>query len=129
MSIVNSYNSSKFLLLGLILVGVLFIYHNVQAKIIDKLVLHEVYEDDFLIGTALGSEDIKHYYKYPMRQDKAELKIVNREFNCITAENLMKPQYICPHPGKYYFDAVDEVMNFADKNNHVVVGHVWYGML
>ena len=42
----------------------------------------------------------------------------------------MKPQYICPHPGVYYFDAVDELMDFAEKNNHVVVGHVlvWHAM-
>lgn len=131
MSIVKSYNLLKFFLsLPLVLVSVLIVHFNVQANISDTLFLHEVYKDDFLIGTALGSEDIRHYYKYPMRQDKAELEIVNREFNCVTAENLMKPQYICPHPGKYYFDAVDEVMNFADKNNHVVVGHVlvWHAM-
>ena len=92
--------------------------------------LKEAYKDDFLMGVALGSRDIFHYYKYPMRKDKKELSIVNREFNCITAENLMKPMYINPHPDQYYFDAVDEMMSFAEKNNHEVVGHVlvWHAM-
>lgn len=95
-----------------------------------KNTLKDVYKDDFLIGVAIGSRDIFHYYKYPMRKDKSEMKIINREFNCVTAENLMKPQYISPHPGMYYFEAVDELMDFAEKNNHVVVGHVlvWHAM-
>ena len=67
-----------------------------------------------LISVAIGSRDIFHYYTYPMRKDKSEMKIINREFN-VTAENLMKPQYICPHPGMYYFEAVDELMDFAEK--------------
>ena len=57
-----------------------------------KNTLKDVYKDDFLIGVAIGSRDIFHYYKYPMRKDKSEMKIINREFNCVTAENLMKPQ-------------------------------------
>lgn len=92
--------------------------------------LKEVYKNDFLIGVALGSRDIKHYYKYPMRKNRKELKIINREFNCVTAENLMKPMYINPHPEQYYFDATDELIEFAEKNDHVVVGHVlvWHAM-
>ncbi len=118
------------IILILLIVGVWFSKGHLNALAGQSPALKEVYKDDFLIGTALGSRDIHHYYKYPMRKDRKELKIVNREFNCITAENLMKPMYINPHPGQYYFDATDEVMEFAEKNNHVVIGHVlvWHAM-
>ena len=118
----------KIIILSLIL-SVLFVFSNTSFSY-EKKSLKDVFKDDFLIGVSMGSQDIFHYYKYPMRKDKSEMKIINREFNCITAENLMKPQYICPHPGVYYFDAVDELMDFAEKNNHVVVGHVlvWHAM-
>ena len=129
----NSYKSiikKSSLLIFIFLISLFCFQIDVNANLSEKVTLKEVYKDDFLIGVSLGSRDIKHYYKYPMRKDAAELEVVNREFNCITAENLMKPQYICPHPGKYYFNAVDEVMRFAEKNDHVVVGHVlvWHAM-
>ena len=133
MIIENSYKSiikKSSLLIFIFLISLFCFQIDVNANVSEKVTLKEVYKDDFLIGVSLGSRDIKHYYKYPMRKDAAELEVVNREFNCITAENLMKPQYICPHPGKYYFNAVDEVMRFAEKNDHVVVGHVlvWHAM-
>ena len=57
--------------------------------------LHDQYEDAFLIGVAVGSEDINHVYKFPMKKNADEWKIINDEFNSLTAENLMKMQHIC----------------------------------
>jgi len=80
------------------------------------------------MGTALGSRDVNHRYVFPMRQDAKELGVLTREFNCITAENLMKIKYIQPKEGLFNFDQADEFMTFAEKNNLTVVGHalVWH---
>jgi len=95
--------------------------------------LKNAYEDDFLIGYAMGSEEApgKPHYRYPMRQDKRELEIAVREFNCVTAENLMKWQYLQPRPGFFNFDQADEVVAFAEEHDQVIVGHalVWHAML
>lgn len=90
--------------------------------------LKDVYADDFLMGTALGSRDAHHRYVYPMRQDKMELEVVAREFNCITAENLMKMEYLQPKEGFFNFDQADEFMAFCEESGLAVVGHalVWH---
>ena len=41
--------------------------------------LHDQYEDAFLIGVAVGSEDINHVYKFPMKKNADEWKIINNE--------------------------------------------------
>jgi GH35 family endo-1,4-beta-xylanase len=95
--------------------------------------LKEAFKDDFLIGTAVGSREKEAAppYVFPMRHDSQELEIVKREFNCLTAENLMKWQYLQPRPGYFNFDEADEFVDFAEKNNQVIVGHalVWHAML
>ena len=90
--------------------------------------LKEVFADDFLIGSAIGSRDVRHPYSFPMRQDPRELEVLAREFNCITAENIMKWQYIHPQPELFNFDQADEFMAYAEKNGLAVVGHtlVWH---
>ena len=95
--------------------------------------LKDAYQDDFLIGYALGSAEARGEpgYIFPMRQDQQELEIAGREFNCMTPENLMKWQYLQPRPGFFNFDQADEAMAFAEANNQTVVGHalVWHSML
>ena len=95
--------------------------------------LKDAYQDDFLIGYALGSAEAKGEpsYIFPMRRDQQELEIAGREFNCMTAENLMKWQYLQPRPGFFNFDQADEAMAFAEAHNQTVVGHalVWHSML
>jgi endo-1,4-beta-xylanase len=95
--------------------------------------LKDAYKGDFLIGTALGSREARGEpkYIYPMRQNRQELEVAAREFNCVTAENLMKWQYLQPRPGFFNFDQADEFVAFAEKNRQTVVGHalVWHAML
>ena len=87
--------------------------------------LSDLYEDKFLIGNILsGGIDGDSLY----RNDKKELRILSREYNCLTAENLMKMQYLQPKEGEYYFDAADNLVNFAEYYNMEIVGHalVWH---
>ena len=92
--------------------------------------LHDKYEEAFLIGVAVGSEDIGHPYKFPMKKNAKEWRIIHKEFNSLTAENLMKMQYMHPKPDLYYFDDADEFIEEAERHGHAVVGHtlVWHAM-
>ena len=56
-----------------------------------------------------------------------EKEITATEFNAITPENCMKPMFVQPKQGVFTFAESDEMIDFAEANNLVVVGHtlVW----
>jgi endo-1,4-beta-xylanase len=89
--------------------------------------LKDVYNDAFLVGAAVGSGTRSSL----MRHDPQELEVLTREFNCVTAENLMKPEYLQPRPGEFNFEGTDALVTFAERNNMDVVGHVlvWHAQL
>ena len=86
--------------------------------------LKSVYQEDFLIGTALGTEHILE------KNEKANL-LIKREFNAITPENIMKSQLIHPAINIYNFDIADKYVEYGQKNKMYVVGHtlVWHSQL
>lgn len=86
--------------------------------------LKSAYEDDFLIGTALGTEHILE------RNEKAN-RLIKREFNAITPENIMKSQIIHPGPNHYNFDLSDKYVEYGLKNGMYIVGHtlIWHSQL
>ena len=92
--------------------------------------LHDQYADAFLIGVAVGSDDVGHPYRFPMKKNAKEWALIHKEFNSLTAENLMKMQYMHPKPDLYYFDDADEFIDEAERHGHAVVGHtlVWHAM-
>lgn len=54
--------------------------------------------------------------------------IVERHFDSITAENIMKMAYLQPEPGRYTFDAADRLVAWARERGIRVHGHalVWH---
>ncbi|MFZ6030082.1 MAG: endo-1,4-beta-xylanase [Chloroflexota bacterium] len=54
-------------------------------------------------------------------------EVLAREFNLITTENAMKFGIVHPEPGRYDFQAADEIVNFAHGHDIQVRGHtlVW----
>lgn len=88
--------------------------------------LKEVYKNDFLIGCALRSREKPGapHYVYPVAKDPRELAVMAREFNVVTAENLMKPEFMRPAPGEFNFEQADEFMALAEEHGLDVVGHV-----
>ena len=87
--------------------------------------LQGVFNDHFLMGT------IWHGYKLGddsrNRHVAKEKEITAIEFNAITPENCMKPMSVQPKEGVFTFAECDEMIDFAEANNLVVVGHtlVW----
>lgn len=87
--------------------------------------LAELYENDFLVGTALaGGLSLND----PLGNSKKERSIIAREFNVLTAENCMKPMYMRPSIGEFSFEGSDAFVDYALENNMEVVGHtlVWH---
>jgi endo-1,4-beta-xylanase len=62
--------------------------------------------------------------------DPTELGVVAREFNALTAENCMKPMFMQPNEGEYFFKASDYCVDFAEANSMALIGHtlVWHAM-
>lgn len=78
--------------------------------------LKDVYKDDFLIGAALSPK----YFGGDA--------LVERHFNSLTAENVMKWALIHPAPERYDFTAADKFVEYGTKRGMTVIGHtlVWH---
>lgn len=86
--------------------------------------LKNAFQNDFLIGAALGTEHILE------KNQKADA-LIKREFNSITPENIMKAEVIHPEANKYDFNLSDKFVAYGQKNNMYVVGHtlIWHSQL
>ncbi len=66
-----------------------------------------------------------------MRKDPFYQKILKKEFNSITAENVMKWKYLQPEEGKFNWGAADSLVGYAQSIGAKVHGHclVWHEAL
>jgi len=82
--------------------------------------LKNVLAKDFLIGAAVNDDVVSG-------KDSQAAAIVEKQFNTITAENVMKWASIHPEPNDYNFAPADRFVEFGQKNNMFIVGHtlVW----
>src|SRR5690606_1556344 len=78
--------------------------------------LKEIYADKFLIGFATG------LYYSEVEDLMAHL------YNALTPENEMKWQSVQPAPGRFNFNAADQLARFAEQNGMKLIGHtlVWH---
>ncbi len=86
--------------------------------------LKDLYKDDFLVGTAIGSRTL-------MQPDSEMLDLIVREFNQVTSENAMKWASIHPKENEWKFEEPDKLVEFAGKNKMAVQGHVlvWHSQV
>ena len=86
--------------------------------------LKNSFKDDFLIGAALNTNQIKEL-------DTSAVALLKKEFNSITPENDMKWEQIHPAIDSFYFDIADKYLALGEKNNMHIVGHtlVWHSQL
>ncbi len=103
---------------AIIMIAVLSLVMSCKSKPGDKkTTLKDAYKDIFLIGTALNEEQI-------LKNDSNAHAIITREFDAITAENVMKWEVIHPEPGIYDFTLADKFVALGEENNMYIVGHV-----
>src|SRR5690606_166595 len=77
---------------------------------------------DLYIGAAVTPER--------MQRDSQYRETLAREFNLITAENVMKFHILQPQRGKFNFAPADQLVEFAREQNMVLRGHtlIWHHM-
>ncbi|MCC3765464.1 endo-1,4-beta-xylanase [Glycomyces sp. TRM65418] len=63
-----------------------------------------------------------------LQNNQAYRELVAREFNSVTAENVMKMESVQPSQGQFNFAPGDRLVNFAQQNDMSVYGHtlVWH---
>ncbi len=83
--------------------------------------LKDVFEKDFYIGAALNYSQISG-------KEPDAIAIVEKHFNSITPENVLKWGIIHPQPNEYNFELADRFVELGEKNNMFIVGHtlVWH---
>ena len=83
--------------------------------------MKEVFKESFNIGAALN-------YRQVNGQETKAMTVLEKHFNSITGENLMKWGPIHPEPDKYNFDPADKFVALGEKLNAFIVGHtlVWH---
>ena len=85
------------------------------------IALKELFKDDFYIGAALSLDQISG-------NDPDGVAVVEKHFNSIVAENILKWEEIHPELNKYNFEPADAYAALGQKNKMFVVGHtlVWF---
>ena len=83
--------------------------------------LKQAYQGAFLMGCAVNEEIVSG-------ADHASREIVRRQFNSLTAENVLKAGPINPQPGVFNFAPADAFVAFGETNGMFIVGHtlVWH---
>ncbi len=83
--------------------------------------LKTVFKDQFLIGTALNEAQF-------MGSNQVQTRLITKQFNSITPENVMKWEIIHPAPGQFAFGPADRYVAFGEKSGMFIVGHtlVWH---
>lgn len=92
----------------------------VQAPITDGL--KDTYKDYFTIGVAVNNRNVA---------DPAQIALIQREFNSITAENAMKPGPSEPAKGEYNWEDADKIADFCRQNGIKLRGHclMWHSQI
>jgi endo-1,4-beta-xylanase len=83
--------------------------------------LKDVFKADFHIGAALSVDQISG-------REREAMVLVEKHFNTITPENILKWEEVHPEPDRYNFEPADRYVAFGEKHGMHIVGHtlVWF---
>ena len=86
-----------------------------------RIALKDVFKDDFHVGVALSLHQI-------LGNDPEAMLLVEKHFDSITPENILKWEEVHPEPNRYRFDAVDRYVALGEMLKKHIVGHtlVWF---
>ena len=76
--------------------------------------LKDAYDGYFTIGVAVNQRNVT---------DEAQVALIKKEFNSVTAENDWKPGEIHPKEGVWNFERADKIANFCRENGIKMRGH------
>ena len=83
--------------------------------------LKDVFKDDFHLGVALSEDQISG-------KEPSTIPVVEKHFNSITPENILKWEAVHPEPDRYNFEPVDRYVAFGEQHKMHIIGHtlVWH---
>ena len=76
--------------------------------------LKDAYKDYFTIGVAVNKANVT---------EPAQMELIKKQFNSVTAENAWKPGEIHPKEGVWNFGLADSIANFCRENGIKMRGH------
>jgi endo-1,4-beta-xylanase len=93
----------------------------INAERAGQPALKDIFKDDFYIGAALSLDQISG-------NEPDAMVLVEKHFNSITPENILKWEEVHPEPDKYNFEAADRYVAFGEKHKMHIIGHtfVWF---
>lgn len=94
---------------------------SIGSKQVEYPALKDVFKDDFLIGVALNLDQISG-------NDPNSISFIERHFNSISPENILKWEAIHPEPNRYNFEPADRYVAFGEEHHTQIIGHtlVWF---
>jgi endo-1,4-beta-xylanase len=92
-----------------------------RAETVDQVALKDAFKGDFHIGVALSLNQVSG-------KEPNATAVVEKHFNSITPENILKWEEVHPEPNRYDFEAADRYVAFGEKNKMFILGHtlVWF---
>lgn len=98
--------------------------NKINTESIGNTSLKNAYNGDFYIGTALDINQIEE-------KDPKVTNFIAKEFNAITAENIMKSMFVHPEKDKFNFETSDKFVAFGKKHKMFIHGHtlIWHSQL
>lgn len=109
------------LLLALLAIPLLAACMTVLLADTQEPTLKDAYKGDFLIGAAINNAQI-------YGRDTAGDALLEKQFNAISPENVLKWEAVHPQPDQYNFDAADHYVALGEKYHMSILGHnlVWH---
>jgi endo-1,4-beta-xylanase len=88
---------------------------------VEKPALKEAFKNDFYIGAALSLDQISG-------KEPKTIEVIEKHFNTITPENILKWEEVHPEPKRYNFEAADRFVALGEKYKMHIIGHtlVWF---
>ncbi len=83
--------------------------------------LKEAFAGEFMVGAALNTSVFTE-------SNQTDAAIVEKQFNTISPENVLKWESIHPDPDKYDFSLADKYIAFGEKHKMFIIGHnlIWH---
>jgi len=115
---------SKQILQILVIFTIVFSCKKTEDASYQQNTLRNVYKDAFYIGTAVNRFQIDE-------TDSTMAAIVGKEFNSITAENMMKSVHMHPKRDTFNFEIADKFVALGEKYDMFIHGHtlIWHSQL
>lgn len=90
-------------------------------KSLQSIGLKDAYKNDFLIGVALDQGIVT-------RKDQKSIDLILEQFNAVSPESVLKPEYLHPAPNRWNFNMGDAYCQFASEHGLKALGHtlVWH---